>query len=276
MNARRRHTLELRHSTDRFSREGWCETPAHTPRPGVSHQPALTAAMATLALALVPCALLAAGLGQSTLAAATTASPPHSAPPLLSEIPSNDLPPGGLGDPAGAPAAAIGPTWPTMSPFMGLRTLTSCDSGRRMTALNAPPSDVPDGTTVGTTAAGGADSEQWIVWPTPGGELVLQSLLSSGAPEPRLVTAEQAGPVDLQHDRTGTNEDVAAQRWQFTGPTPLWADTDSRSFPGCFQIRAHDGGCLLDRGAAQALAVGDCGDRTAGWTDRGPHNPVDR
>lgn len=54
----------------------------------------------------------------------------------------------------------FGTTWPHTASYSGLRTPFSCASGRRIAALNDPPSDVPDDTRVGATAAAGTNSEE--------------------------------------------------------------------------------------------------------------------
>ncbi|MEU6235619.1 hypothetical protein [Kitasatospora sp. NPDC047058] len=186
--------------------------------------------------------------------------------------------PGGLGDPATAPQGSPvfesdGPRNPS---YGGLGTLTACDSGRRLAVLDAPLSDVPDGARVGATAPTGANGEEWLVWTEPDGGLVLQSLLSSGSPVPRLVTAEQSGEVAVRDEAAADTAAAPAQRWQLTDrrPQPGAASADGSATPDCLRIRTQDGtGCLLDDGAGLPLAVGDCSSRAAWWSPQGLLTP---
>ncbi|AUY48221.1 hypothetical protein C2142_03760 [Streptomyces sp. CB01881] len=187
--------------------------------------------------------------------------------------------PGGLGDPASAPTGSPafesdGPRNPT---YGGLGTLTACDSGRRLAVLDAPLTDVPDGAPVGSTLPTGANGEELLVWTEPDGGLVLQSLLSSGAPVPRLVTAEPNGTVAVR-DEAETGPDAPVQRWQLTDrrPQPGAASADGSATPYCLRIRPRDGaGCLLDDGADAPLVVGDCASRAAWWSPQGLLTPSD-
>ncbi|MFD0350574.1 hypothetical protein ACFQ0M_40235 [Kitasatospora aburaviensis] len=187
--------------------------------------------------------------------------------------------PGGLGDPATAPTGGAGfePDGPHAPAYGGLGTLTACDSGRRLAVLNAPLTDVPDGAQVGATAPTGANGEEWLAWTEPDGGLVLQSLLSSGAPVPRLVTAEPTGTVAVRDEAAAGTAEASAQRWQLTDrrPQPGAASADGSATPDCLRIRTQDGtGCLLDQGAEAPLAVGDCSSRAAWWSPQGLSAPT--
>ncbi|MBP0455851.1 hypothetical protein J5Y04_40965 [Kitasatospora sp. RG8] len=188
--------------------------------------------------------------------------------------------PGGLGDPATAPTGSPvfesdGPRNPS---YGGLGTLTACDSGRRLAVLDAPLSDVPDGARVGATAPTGANGEEWLVWTEPDGGLVLQSLLSSGSPVPRLVTAEPTGAVAVRDEASAGTTAASTQRWQLTDrrPQPGAASANGSATPDCLRIRTQDGaGCLLDDGADAPLVVGDCSSRAAWWSPQGLLTPTD-
>ncbi|MET9177307.1 hypothetical protein ABZX88_03655 [Kitasatospora aureofaciens] len=257
-----------------------------------THRPLPRAAGIAAVLGLLPGALLVTGCtvdhGDPAVpapsSARTTTRLPSSSPGA-SKPTDGRVPPGSLGDPADAPSdpPVFGTTGPHTASYSGLGTLSSCASGRRIAALNAPLSDVPDGTRVGATAATGANSEEWLVWAEPDGGLALQALLSSGAPVPQLITTDRAGAVYLRADVTAGDDvtagtvDVSAQRWQLTDrrPFPGSAATDSTT-DGCLRIRTQDGGgCLLDNGSDVPLVVGDCSSRAAWWGAQGLSSHTD-
>ncbi|MGW4897487.1 hypothetical protein ACWEQL_35340 [Kitasatospora sp. NPDC004240] len=223
--------------------------------------------------------LLIGGCGEG--GPATSARPANGTPTTAGAAPSarSGVLPGGLGDPATAPTGVpvFGPDGPRTPVYAGLGTLSSCDSGRRLAVLNAPPTDAPDGAPVGSTAPTGANGEEWLVWTEPDGGLVLQSLLSSGAPVPRLLTAERTGTAALRDEAPAGGADAAAQRWQLTDrrPQPLATPVDGSATADCLRIRTQDGtGCLLDHGAGAPLPVGDCSSRAAWWTPQGMTAPA--
>ncbi|MEU6973864.1 hypothetical protein AB0A71_40300 [Kitasatospora aureofaciens] len=160
--------------------------------------------------------------------------------------------PGGLGDPGTAPTGApvFGPDGPRTPSYGGLGILTSCGSGRRLAVLDSSPSEVPDGAPVGATTPTGANGEEWLVWTAPDGGLVLQSLLSGGAPVPRLVTVEPTGTVAVRDDAPAGTAGAPAQRWQLTDrqPYPGTAPTDDSATADCLRVRTQDGTrCLRTR-----------------------------
>ncbi|MET8629624.1 hypothetical protein ABZW30_38845 [Kitasatospora sp. NPDC004669] len=185
--------------------------------------------------------------------------------------------PGGLGDPATAPTGTpvFGPDGPGSPSYGGLGTLTSCHSGRRLAVLDAPPTEVPDGAPVGGTAPTGANGEEWLVWTEPDGGLVVQALLSSGAPVPRLLTAEPAGTAAVRDEATAGTPTAAAQRWQLTDRRPAPGRATADRSADCVLIRTQDGAaCLLDHGAQAPLVVGDCTAREAWWSPQGLSAPT--
>ncbi|MFD0279896.1 hypothetical protein ACFVHB_39220 [Kitasatospora sp. NPDC127111] len=250
----------------------------------------LTALTAAALLLLGGCGTAADGTAAGPPAAPGSTVPGHGtatdrptgapdASPSGSRRPEDRALPGGLGDPATAPTGS--PVFETDGPrnpsYGGLGTLTACDSGRRLAVLDAPLSDVPDGARVGSTAPTGANGEEWLVWTEPDGGLVLQSLLSSGSPVPRLVTADQGGEVAVRDEAAAGTDGVPAQRWQLTDrrPQPGAASADGSATPDCLRIRTQDGtGCLLDHGAELPLVVGDCSSRAAWWSPQGLATPT--
>ncbi|MCG6497984.1 hypothetical protein [Kitasatospora sp. A2-31] len=258
-----------RATTERNERRAAAGPPTHRP----------LAALAAAAV-LLTCGC-AGGTGTHTVSA--TAKRAAAAPDAFgggSAAAEDAVLPGGIGDPATAPTsgAVLDPDGPRTPAYGGLGTLTACDSGRRLAVLDAPLTDVPDGARVGATAPTGANGEEWLAWTEPDGGLVLQSLLSSGAPVPRLVTAEPAGTVAVRDEApdAGTAE-ASAQRWQLTDrrPQPGAASADGSATPDCLRIKTQDGtGCLLDDGPDVPLAVGDCSSRAAWWSPQGLSAPT--
>ncbi|WP_395293001.1 hypothetical protein ACF9IK_04915 [Kitasatospora hibisci] len=248
---------------------------------GVAAGPPMHRPLAALAAAAV---LLTCGCAGGPGAPAVSGTAKRAAAPDAfaggSPAPEDAVLPGGPGDPAAAPTggAAFGPDGPRAPAYGGLGTLTACDSGRRLAVLDAPLTDVPDGARVGATEPTGANGEEWLAWTEPDGGLVLQSLLSSGAPVPRLVTAEPAGTVAVRDEAPGAGTaEASAQRWQLTDrrPQPGAASADGSAVPDCLRIRTQDGtGCLLDDGADVPLAVGDCSSRAAWWSPQGLSAPT--
>ncbi|MGW3039678.1 RICIN domain-containing protein [Kitasatospora sp. NPDC001159] len=235
---------------------------------------------AAAAAVLLPGLLLVAGCADGHGATARPAAAPDGRTATDQGTPTpRDPLPGGLGDPATAPTGApvFEPDGPRTPSYGGLGTLTSCDSGRRLAVLNAPPSDVPDGAVVGTTAPTGADAEEWLVWTEPDGGLALQSLLSGGAPVPRLATAEPTGTVDVRDDGPAGTADASAQRWQLTDrrQDPSAAAVDGSVTADCLLIRTQDGTrCLLDHGADAPVLAGDCSSPAARWRPQGLSAPT--
>ncbi|MFJ3794099.1 hypothetical protein [Kitasatospora sp. NPDC090091] len=247
---------------------------------GVAAGPPTHRPLAALAAAavLLTCGC-AGGPGTHTGAATAKQAAAASVFPDGSEAPEDAVPPGGLGDPATAPTGGtvFDPDGPRAPAYGGLGTLTACDSGRRLAVLDAPLTDVPDGARVGATGPTGANGEEWLAWTEPDGGLVLQSLLSSGAPVPRLLTAEPAGTAAVRDEAAAGTAEAAAQRWQLTDrrPQPGAASADGSATPDCLRIRTQDGtGCLLDEGADVPLAVGDCSSRAAWWSPQGLSAPT--
>ncbi|MFJ8623135.1 RICIN domain-containing protein [Kitasatospora sp. NPDC093550] len=262
-----------------------------TPSDPRRDRPGTARAAAVLLPGLLPGLLLIAGCtGGPGPAAGPSAAPgvhaadnraaaaPPEASPAGPEALSDDVLPGGLGDPATAPTGtpAFDPDGPRTPSYGGLGTLASCASGRRLAVLDAPPSDVPDGAPVGTVAPTGGNGEEWLVWTEPDGGLALQSLLSSGAPVPRLITVEPTGTVAVRDDTPAGATGADAQRWQFTDrrPAPDAAPADG-SVTDCLLIRTQDGTrCLLDQGADAPLTAGACSSPLAWWRPQGLTGPT--
>ncbi|MFJ4191809.1 hypothetical protein [Kitasatospora sp. NPDC089509] len=209
----------------------------------MSYRPARVAAKATAALALLPCLLTAACQDDRV---GTDRSHPQPVPATLS----------------------------------GLGTLTAGPSGLRMTAFGTDASHAPDGAAVTAMPATAEEGQEWLVRPTAGPELVLQSpLLSSGEDRtgPLVLTADPDGSVYLAAERPGSAPEAAApdQSWTFedlaVAPT-RWTAPDGRSATR-LRIHAHGGGCLVDRGYGERLALGGCEDPAAWWTAEGLSGP---
>ncbi|WP_371501875.1 hypothetical protein OG871_33200 [Kitasatospora sp. NBC_00374] len=215
------------------------------------YRPALTAAKATVVLAVLPALLLAGEAGHAV-------SEPAAAP--------SDDPGRRRGDVTLAPGPLpdVADTVTRSGPAKGLTVLTARQSGLRVHAFGAGASRAADGTAVGVMPATGEESQEWLVRPSAGGELVLQSLLSSSDDAGALVlTTDPDDSVYLQHERPAGPDGDPGQLWTFedgSGPSD-----PGRGGPG-FRVIAHRGGCLLDNGYGERLTVGQCEDPRAWWT----------
>ncbi|MEU8510874.1 hypothetical protein AB0C76_04685 [Kitasatospora sp. NPDC048722] len=209
------------------------------------YRPALAATKATAALALLPC-LLVAGLATGV---GVSPSP-------------DDLPP-----------RAVPRT------LRGLGNLTAGRSGLRMTAFGADASHAADGAAVTAMPENAEENQEWLVRPATGDELVLQSLLPSAGDDgtgPVVLTTDPDGSVYLAHERAGSSPEGASpeQSWTFAdlSALPRWtapgAVPDGRSTTR-LRIHAHRGGCLVEQGYGERLAVGGCDDPGAWWTAEG-------
>ncbi|MFB7668756.1 RICIN domain-containing protein [Kitasatospora sp. NPDC056138] len=231
------------------------------------HRPALTAAKAVAYLTIAPGVLLVGTVGHPDTVT-TAPSRPAPAPIGTYSGPTGGREPGPLGAPGTPPAPAA----TAAVPYRGLGTLDVWASELRMDALGGEASSAADGTAVGTRVMPGADSQEWILRPRQDGEFTVQSLLSGGAPEPRVLTAEPGGLVDLRDDRSQSGEEVGAQLWRFTERMPvIRLDPATRRPAMRFRIRAHQGGCLVAAPAGGPLSVGDCATTDTWWSDRGLH-----
>lgn len=213
----------------------------------MTYRPALAATKATAALALLPCFLLPCFL---------------------------------LAGLAAGPEGAAAPAPPVSRTLRGLGNLTADQSGLRMTAFGADASHAADGAAVTAMPENAEENQEWLVRPTAGDELVLQSLLPSTGDDgtgPLVLTTDPDGSVYLARERAGSSPEQASpdQSWTFADLTapPRWtapgAAPAGRSTTR-LRIHAHRGGCLVEQGYGERLAVGGCDDPRAWWTAEGP------
>ncbi|MCX5208892.1 hypothetical protein OG689_06235 [Kitasatospora sp. NBC_00240] len=258
--------------------------------------PAATAAKAVACLALVLAVpLTGAGRpgGQEPGAPPAEPRPAHRAAGPYTD-PAGGAPGGDSGDPSGRVGAVELPfaARAAAPSYQGLGMLIAQRSGRRLESGPAQrqPSaqsqsqsqmqaragggtgaEADPGQGVVTRAAAAGDAQQWILWPAPGGEVVVQSLPSSGSQEPMVLTVEADGTVGLRYDRSPAGQDETSQLWRFVDRSviALRADPFTGLRATAFRIRAHQGGCLLDGGAGRSPELGPCEDLRAWWTAQG-------
>ncbi|MFJ2867422.1 hypothetical protein [Kitasatospora sp. NPDC087314] len=243
----------------------------------MSHRPALAATRATAALALLPCLLIGTGQHDRTGAAARPSTPTTGADrsdgrgsPFAHESVdrSGTVPPGPdrfQPQPVPLPLSGLG----------GLGDLTAGRSGLRVTAVGVDASHAADGAAVTAMPENAEENQEWLVQPTAGDEFLLRSLLLSTGEDttgPLVLTADPDGSVYLSAERPGSGPEAAApdQSWTFADlSVPLrWTAPDGRSTTR-LRIHAHGGGCLVEQGYGERLALGGCDDPRAWWTAEG-------
>ncbi|GGV15331.1 hypothetical protein GCM10010495_31870 [Kitasatospora herbaricolor] len=254
---------------DRPSRSDGSALPARGGASAAPPQgPAATAAKAVACLALVLAVPLTGGAGRQPAGPPAGPGPAHRAAGPYTD-PAGPAAGGDSGDPAGRAGSVELPLAVRAAalPYQGLGMLVAQRSGLR---LGSGPVQERPSTRAGAGDATG-DSQQWILRPVPGGELVVQALSSSGSHDPGALTVLVDGTVGLRADRSPAGQEEASQLWRFVDHSvaAFRADPVTGMLATAFRIRAHQGGCLLDGGTGRAPALGPCEDPRAWWTALG-------
>ncbi|MER7579631.1 hypothetical protein [Kitasatospora sp. NPDC097691] len=264
----------------------------------MSHRPARVAAQTTIAIALLACLLVAR---QDDPAAPRTQAPPpgRTAGPeqpaghggaLLREpadptgtsaeqpaeqsvaqpVARPRAAPPEAASPGGAPPGAV-PRQPS-----GFGTLTSRQASLRMAAAGVGASRAAEHAAVVAMPESGEDSQEWLVRPAPDGAVIVRSPLVSTDDDvggPLVLTADPDGSVYLSRELPDDGQQDAGQRWRVEdvhpplGP-PERSPSDGRTTIG-LRLHAHRGGCLVEQGYGERLAVGSCDDPRSWWTAEG-------
>ncbi|WP_329500148.1 hypothetical protein OG267_33950 [Kitasatospora herbaricolor] len=237
---------------------------------GPSQGPAATAAKAVACLALVLAVPLTGGAGRQPDGPPAEPGPAHRAAGPYTD-PAGPAAGGDSGDPAGRAGAVELPLAARAAalPYQGLGMLVAQRSGLR---LESGPGQERPSTRAGAGAGDAAGySQQWILRPAPGGEVVVQALSSSGSHDPGVLTVLADGTVGLRSDRSPAGQEESSQLWRFVDHSvaAFRADPVTGMLATAFRIRAHHGACLLDGGSGRAPALGPCEDPRAWWTALG-------
>ncbi|MFI8456637.1 hypothetical protein [Kitasatospora sp. NPDC085464] len=246
----------------------------------MSHSPARVAAQTTTALALLTCLLM---VRQEDPAAPRT----HAPPPATTVGPQQPAGHGGAllrepddrtGSPSEQPAARLRAAPPEAEPRQpsGFGTLTSWPASLRMAAAGVDASRAAEGAAVVAIPESGEDGQEWLVRPAPDGEVTVRSPLAStddDAGGPLLLTADPDGSVYLSRERPDDGQQDAGQGWRVEDDhaalrPPELGPSDGRTSLR-LRLHAHRGGCLVERGYGERLAVGGCDDPRAWWTAEG-------
>ncbi|MFF1951909.1 hypothetical protein [Kitasatospora herbaricolor] len=230
--------------------------------------PAATAAKAVACLALMLAVPLTGGAGRPPGGPPAEPRPAHRAAGPYTD-PAGVAAGGDSGDPAGRVGAVELPlaVRAVALPYQGLGMLVAQLSGLR---LESAPGQERPSTRAGAGDAAG-DSQQWILRPAPGGEVVVQALSASGSHGPGVLTVLADGTVGLRSDRAPAGQEEFSQLWRFVDHSvaAFRADPVTGMLATAFRIRAHHGGCLLDGGTGRAPALGPCEDPRAWWSALG-------